>query len=284
MTFTVGDLTVHQIVELVAPFRPVFEMLPDLTPEMLAESREWLRPQDLTPDDHVILSYHSYVVRTPHHTILVDSCLGNDKDRARPEWHRKSDRHFMKGLAGVGLGVEDIDYVMCTHIHADHTGWNTSLIDGRWQPTFPHARYLFSRAEAEATARRHEDSAIPAYVDSVIPLLDAGLADLVDDDFQIGDHMRLLPTPGHTEGHLAIRFGRKRDAIVITGDMLHTPLQTRYPNLSYLRDRDPGLAARTRREFFESYCGTDTIWASGHFPTPSVGRIAGIGDGFRMVG
>ncbi|MFC9454360.1 MBL fold metallo-hydrolase [Streptomyces sp. NPDC056983] len=282
-TFAVGDLTVHRIVELVAPFMPALEMLPDLTPELLDENRHWLGPDQIDADDQFVLSYQSYVVRTPHHTVLVDSCLGNDKERPRPEWHRKTDDRFLRGLASIGLRVEDIDYVMCTHFHGDHVGWNTRLVDGRWQPTFPRARYVFSRAEVEATALLHRESPLPAYADSVLPILDAGLADLADEDFEIGEHIRVLPTQGHTDGHMSFRFGLKRDAVVFTGDLLHVPLQLRYPSLSFVRDRDPEAAAKTRHQFVERYCETDTVCCTGHFLAPGCGRIQRWGEGFRLV-
>jgi glyoxylase-like metal-dependent hydrolase (beta-lactamase superfamily II) len=281
-SFSVEDLTVHRIVELVAPFVPAFEMLPTLTPDLLEENRGWL-DSSIDETDTFVLSYHSYVVRTPHHNILVDSCLGNDKERARPEWHRRSGDDFMGGLASVGLAVDDIDFVMCTHFHGDHVGWNTRLVDGRWTPTFPRARYVFHRAEVEGTEAIHRDEGHPAYADSVLPILEAGLADVVDDEFHIGDHVRLLPTRGHTAGHAAFTFGRGRDAVVMSGDLLHVPLQMRYPELSFFRDRDPARAAATRRDFLERYCDTETVCCTGHFPSPSVGRIRRWAEGFRFV-
>ncbi|MER8072948.1 MBL fold metallo-hydrolase [Streptomyces sp. NPDC094034] len=282
-TFSVEDLTVHRIVELVAPFLPALEMLPSLTPSLLDENRAWLEPHSINESDTFILSYQSYVVRTPHHNIVVDSGLGNDKERPRPEWHMRSGGQFLRGLADVDLGVEDIDFVLCTHLHGDHVGWNTRLVDGRWIPTFPNARYIFSNAEVTAAEAIHQDGGFPAYLDSVRPLFEAGRADLVGDDFHIGDHTRLLPTPGHTAGHTAFSFGKDHDAVVMSGDLLHVPLQMRYPEQSFVRDRDPDLAATTRRNFLERYCDTETLCCTGHFPSPSVGRVRRWADGFRLV-
>ena len=282
VTFSVGDMTIDRIVELDAPFLPALAMLPALTPERLDENRSWLRPHSLDADDVFRLCYQSYVVRTPHHTILVDSCLGNDKQRPRPEWHMKSDDTYMRALGAAGLTVGDIDFVMCTHLHLDHVGWNTRLVDGEWVPTFPNARYVFSRREHAATEAANARTADAAYEDSVLPIVRAGRADLVDDDFQLGDHVRILSTPGHTEGHVSLCFGSRRDEVVMTGDLIHVPLQTRHPELSFAFDKDPALAAITRGAFLERYCDTPTLCCTAHFPSPSVGRIRRWGEGYRL--
>lgn len=282
LQFTVNDLTVHRIVEFDAPFIPILEMLPALTPERLDENRHWLQPDALTANDEVKLCYQSYLVRTPHHNVLVDTCLGNHKPRARPEWHMRSDDKYMRALAGTGLTVDDIDYVMCTHMHVDHVGWNTRLVNGRWVPTFPKARYVFSARELDATLTLHREKENPAYLDSVLPVIEAGRADVVSDDFQLGDHVRILPTPGHTDGHVSVRFGRQSDDVVMTGDLIHVPLQMRYPEFSFSRDKDPVQAASTRRAFLERYCDTPTLCCTAHFPSPSAGRITRWGDGYRL--
>ncbi len=281
-TFTVGDLTIQRIVEDDAPFRSALDMLPALTPEVLDENRHWLRPDSLDANDVFKLCFQSYVVRTPHHNILVDTCLGNDKPRPYPQWSMKTDGTYMSALAAAGLAVEDIDYVMCTHLHFDHVGWNTRLDNGRWVPTFPKARYVFSAREVAATRALHGVNAVPAYTDSVLPIVQAGRAELVADDHCIGDHVRLLPTPGHTEGHVAIAFGKGRDDAVMTGDLIHVPLQMRYPELSFARDKDMAQAAATRRAFLERYCDTATLCCTSHFPAPSAGHIKRWGHGFKL--
>ena len=222
------------------------------------------------------------MVRTPHHTILVDSCIGNDKPRpTRPQWNMKTDDRFMKGLAAAGFRVEDIDFVMCTHLHVDHVGWNTRLENGRWVPTFPKARYVFSETEYKHWAGEHEKTPVPPFGDSVLPIVEAKRAELVRDDHQLGDHVRLMPTPGHTPGHVAIGFGRGGDDAVMPGDLMHSPLQARYPELSPRFDTDMAQAAKTRRSFLERYCDTKTLCCTAHFPSPSVGRIKRWDDGFR---
>jgi len=283
-TFRVGDLTVHRLVEMEAKTgnRHAREFLPNLTQELLAENRSWLRPAALDDEDRIILCMQSYVVRTPHHTILVDTCLGNEKNRpSHPHYHMRTSTRWMDALAQVGLTVEDIDYVMCTHLHVDHVGWNTRLENGRWVPTFPNARYLFSARELAFWTERNAQEQIPWIVDSVLPVVAAQRVDLITSDHALGDHVRLMPTPGHTIDHFAVRLGRGRDDGVITGDLIHTPLQARYPHLRMRIDHDPEQAVATRRAFLEHYCDTDTLCCFAHFPSPSKGHVKRWGDGFR---
>src|SRR5437763_2056925 len=141
LKFTVGDLTIHRIVEQETTFLPALEMLPGLTPDLLAENRHWMREAGaIDTNDTLILCFQSYIVTTPHHTILVDSCIGNDKPRPlRPKWNMKTDDSFLRAFAAAGFSPDDIDFVMCTHLHVDHVGWNTRLGYARWVPTFPKA-------------------------------------------------------------------------------------------------------------------------------------------------
>jgi glyoxylase-like metal-dependent hydrolase (beta-lactamase superfamily II) len=282
LTFQAGDLTIHRIIEQETSFLPALDMLPTLTAEMLAENRGWMQAAGaLDGSDVLMLCFQSYVVRTPHHTILIDSCIGNDKPRPqRPKWNMKTDDTYMRALASAGLSVGDIDYVMCTHLHVDHVGWNTRLENGRWVPTFPKAKYVFGQTEFDYWAGLHARTPVPVIEDSVMPIVEAKRYETVGDDHAIGDHVRLLPTPGHTPGHLAIRLGRGRDEAVFSGDLMHSPIQTRYPEMSVKFDVDPAEAGRTRRSFLERYCDTETLCCTAHFPSPSVGRIRRKGSGF----
>jgi glyoxylase-like metal-dependent hydrolase (beta-lactamase superfamily II) len=283
LEFRVGDLTIHRVIEQETTFLPAMDMLPDLTRDRLADNRNWLREaKALDAQDVFVLCFQSYIVKTPHHTILVDTCIGNDKPRpGRDKWNMKSDDTYRRALAAAGLGVGDIDFVMCTHLHVDHVGWNTRLDNGRWVPTFPNARYVFAQTEFDYWSRQHTISPVAPFDDSVLPVVAAKRADVVRNDFQIGDHVRLLPTPGHTPGHVSIAFGRGHDDAVMTGDIIHSPLQARYPELSAKFDVDKAQAAATRRSFLDHYCETDTLCCFAHFPSPSAGRVTRWDDGFR---
>jgi glyoxylase-like metal-dependent hydrolase (beta-lactamase superfamily II) len=192
----------------------------------------------------------------------------------------------MRALASAGFSVGDIDFVMCTHLHPDHVGWNTRLENGRWVPTFPNARYVFGRSEFDYWTEQNAKAEVPPFADSVLPIVDAGKAELVRHDHAIGDHLRILPTPGHTPGHVAFALGRGKDDAVFCGDLMHTPLQTHYPELSAKFDADPKQAATTRRSLLERYCDTDTLCCTAHFPSPSSGKIRRRGNGFScdMIG
>jgi glyoxylase-like metal-dependent hydrolase (beta-lactamase superfamily II) len=282
LTFAAGDLTIHRVIEQETTFLPAVEMLPGLTPDLLAENRPWMREAGaIDAQDVLILCFQSYIVKTPHHTILVDSCIGNDKPRPlRPKWNMKTDDTYARALAAAGFSVGDIDFVMCTHLHVDHVGWNTRLEDGRWLPTFRNARYVFAQGEFDYWTEQHARTAVPAFGDSVLPIVEANKAEIVGSDFQIGDHARILPTPGHTPGHVAFCFGRGRDDAVVSGDLMHSPLQARYPELSVKFDVDQAQAAATRRSFLERLCDTETLCCTAHFPSPSSGKIRRRGDGF----
>ncbi len=282
-TFKIGDMTIHRIIEMECGFTPALEFLPKLTPQMLAESRSWMKtPLALDDEDRLVLCFQAYIVRTGRHVILVDTCVGNDKDRlTRPMWHMKTDNVFMQGLAEVGLTVNDIDFVLCTHLHVDHVGWNTRLENGRWVPTFPNARYLFSKVELDFWLAENDRTTVPPIADSVIPIIEAKQHDLVTSDHALNDLVRLIPTPGHTIDHFAVTLGRTGKDAVITGDLIHTPLQGKWPDLAMRIDYDPLQSSATRWKFLEAYCDTDTQCCFAHFPSPSRGYIKRWGDGFR---
>ncbi|MGC2775176.1 MAG: MBL fold metallo-hydrolase [Bradyrhizobium sp.] len=281
LKFSVGDLTIQRVVEQETTFLPARDVFPELTAEMLAATRsELVAANALDAQDTLILCFQSYVVRTPDHTILIDSCIGNDKPRARPIWNMKTDDTYMQALAAAGASVDDIDVVMCTHLHTDHVGWNTRLDNGRWVPTFPNARYVFAQREYDYWVAQNAKAEVPAFADSVLPVVEAGRADIVNDEFSVGDHVRLVPTPGHTPGHVAVAVGKGSDDAVFSGDLMHSPLQLGYPELSPKFDVDPAQAAATRRNFLDRYCDTATLCCTAHFPSPSVGRIRRKGNGF----
>ncbi len=284
-TIGLGELTIHRIVEQEAPFFDPLTFFPTLTPELLAENRHWLEPKAIdSASGKLVLTIQSYIVRTRHHTILIDSCVGNDKPRpTRPFWDRMKNETYMRGLAEAGLSVNDIDLVMCTHLHVDHVGWNTRLENGRWVPTFPNARYLISRKELEYWTAQTANQELPWIEDSVLPIVAADRATMVSSNHALDDDVRLEPTPGHTIDHFAVRVGRGGKAAVMCGDLIHSPLQARYPHITMRLDYDPEQAVRTRRKFLEEHCDTDTLVCTAHFPSPSIGRFTSWGEGFRFV-
>src|SRR5271156_1559491 len=187
LKLAVADLTIHRLIEQETIFLPALDMLPALTPELLAENRPWMKKAGAIDDNDVlILCFQSYVVKTPHHTILIDSCIGNDKPRPlRPKWNMKSDDIYMRALNAADFSVGDIDFVMCTHLHVDHVGWNTRLENGRWVPTFPNARYVFAKSEFDYWTEQNAKTPIACIADSVLPIVEANKAEIVRNDHTI---------------------------------------------------------------------------------------------------
>jgi glyoxylase-like metal-dependent hydrolase (beta-lactamase superfamily II) len=282
MTFKAGEATIHRIIEMEVGFTPALEFLPNLTKEMLDENRSWMHPAALDANDNLVLCFQSYVVKAGKHNILIDSCVGNDKDRpARPLWHKKKDDAFMRGLAAAGLTVNDIHFVLCTHLHVDHIGWNTRLENGRWVPTFPNARYIFSKTELDFWLDEAKKTDLPQIVDSVIPIVEAKACDVVTSDHSLNDLITLIPTPGHTIDHYAVTLGKGGKDAVFTGDLIHTPLQALHPELSMRVDYNPAQGVASRTKFLETYCDTSTLCCFAHFPSPSKGYVKRWGNGFK---
>ncbi|MGE5511656.1 MAG: MBL fold metallo-hydrolase [Bacteroidota bacterium] len=281
-----GDITIHRIIEQEGPFFDALTFFPALSREMLAENRSWLAPRFLDPSDKIMLCIQSYIIKTRHHTILIDTCVGNHKSRpTRPFWNMMNSDRYEKSLAATGLTVNDIDFVMCTHLHTDHVGWNTRLENGRWVPTFPKAKYVFADRElTHWTQRQKEDpTSCPWVTDSVLPIVEAKREVVVKSDHTLNDLVQLIPTPGHTIDHYSVHVGKAGQDAVITGDMIHSPIQARYPDLGMLSDYDSKLAGESRRRLFGRFCDTSTLMCTAHFPSPSTGRVKRWRDTFDIV-
>ena len=280
----VGNVEIGRIVESNDPFVSIYEFFPDATPELLAPHRSWMEPYALEPGtDKLVIPIQSYVVRTPRYTLLVDSCVGNHKTVELFEpWHQKTDESYLAGFKKLGIKPEEIDYVMCTHLHVDHSGWNTKLVNGKWVPTFPNARYVLSRREVEGAKNMYEKLNIPVYIENVVPILEAGLADLVDDDHVLDDLVSLEPTPGHTPGHCAVKISSRDESAVITGDLIHSPIQCRFPHWNYEFDFNKQQAGETRKNFLARYSDCSTQVMTAHFPLPSAGYLRSDGDAYRF--
>jgi glyoxylase-like metal-dependent hydrolase (beta-lactamase superfamily II) len=283
----IGEITVHRIVEQEAPFFAPLDFFPTLTKDLLDEHLGWLQPRYIDPaTGKLILCIQSYLVQTPQHNILIDSCVGNHKPRpARPFWNMLNSDRFEKGLAATGLTVNDIDYVMCTHLHTDHVGWNTRLENNRWVPTFPNAKYVFADRELAHWTQRHKENptAYPWVTDSVLPIVEAKRVEIVKSDHALNDVVQLIPSPGHTIDHYSVQIGKRGNDALITGDMIHSPLQARYPELGMMADFDSTQAGQTRRRLFERFCDSSTLMCTAHFPSPSTARITRWADGFRLI-
>jgi glyoxylase-like metal-dependent hydrolase (beta-lactamase superfamily II) len=280
----VGDVEISSIPEFQVPmFAPSF-IYPDLPAERLEAHRSWLVPRHLDPATGKLnIVIQAYVVKTKRRTILVDACSGNDKERpSRPFFHRQN-RPWLERLATAGFSPSDIDFVLCTHLHIDHVGWNTRLMNGRWVPTFPRARYLITKAEWEHWQNaelRRAYSTDEHIEDSVLPVVAAGQADFVAMDYEFDDEAWLEPTPGHTPGHVALRVRSGGEQAALSGDLMHTALQCAEPDISSCFCVDRALSARSRRTFLERSAEARALVLPAHFPQPSAGRVTPAGNGF----
>ena len=274
----IGDVTVTKVVELDRSATPVGFMLPESTPERIAAQREWLGPELLDPvtGNHKA-TIHSFIVRTPWHTIVIDTGVGNDKPRHSHEAFHMRRGTYLQDLEAAGVKPDEVDLVVCTHLHVDHVGWNTRLEGERWVPTFPKAKYIFVREEfafwkAESDAGKAEDGLID---DSVLPVVTAGAALLVASDHVIDDRLQLEPSPGHTPGHVSVRLRTTAGEAVFTGDMMHRPIQVAETEWNSRFCNDGPLARKTRRAFVDRHADADVTILAAHFPV--AGRIVAPG-------
>ncbi|NKB59311.1 MAG: MBL fold metallo-hydrolase [Alphaproteobacteria bacterium] len=286
-----GEIAISRVVESEGPFVDVFGFLPDAQKDVIEANRDWLMPRYIDPESMmIILNIQSYILRTPRHTILVDACVGNHKTRPGRPMFDQLNTPYLADLEAAGVKPEEVDYVLCTHLHVDHVGWNTQLIDGRWVPTFPNAKYVFARTEHDFWEQRHKDGSegpVPnVYDDSVLPVVEAGQAVLVESDHELDHGISLEPAPGHTPGNIVLNLSSGGSDAVLTGDVMHHPLQLVRPEWSSRACEDHIQSAKTRRALIERYADTDTLIAPAHFASPTMGHIIRRGDnfGFRLLG
>jgi len=279
--FDIGDIQITKVAEDVAPTSPKF-LFSGVSYEDLQRHADWMRPHFLDETGKLIMSIHSFIVKTRHHTILIDTCLGNDKQgRAFPPWNGRQGT-YLQDLAAAGCPPESVDYVFCTHMHVDHVGWNTRLENGRWVPTFPNAKYLFNKEEYEYWKTVQEEHDKVVFDDSVLPIMEAQQAELVSSDFQIDDGIVLESTPGHTPGHCSVAVSSNDQHGVITGDMIHHPVQIAENHFSSAFDVQKERAIETRRTFCEKYSDRDVRILGTHFAPPTAGHIVHTKGSWRL--
>lgn len=280
---SIGDVTITSIVERDGPWRQPQDMFPKYDDAVFKGHLETLDPEIF---DHVsgkvVITYQTFVVRTPKHTILVDTCTGEDKGFPAPMDFPK--QPWLDDFKAAGLRFEDIDYVFCTHLHIDHSGWNTVLRNGRWVPTFPQAKYVFHKREYAAWQTLHgkdpEDRRSRVWKMNCEPVFEAGQALLVDDDYELDDTVWLTPTPGHSPCHCCVNIRSGGQRAVVTGDLFHHAVQCREPDWSTVFDWDQAESAVSRRRFLQEIADTPTVVLPIHFPAPTAGRVTTRGNGF----
>ncbi len=277
----IGDIEIGRVLDSTLIGETMQHWFPDFDRELLRPHEHWLCPTHYNAETgHFRMPVHSYVFRVNGKTVLIDTCNGNHKSRPGfgfAELHML-DTSYLQRLASMGVRPEEVDYVLCTHLHVDHVGWNTRLEDGRWVPTFPNARYIFARTEYDATHLEASNAQTPEHLrnvfeDSIHPIVEAGLADLVDDNHDLLGCLLLRPAPGHSPGHVRIELRSRGELGIFSGDLLHSPVQVPFWQWSSVVCWDREMSAQTRRTLLEDCASLGAVLLSGHFEAPHVGHI-----------
>ena len=284
--WTIGASSLHRVDESEGHLLPPFEIFGDCTQAHLDANRDWLQPRFQDPDSGLLsITIQCFLIKQAGLTVLVDCCGGNDKERKRPQFHRQK-HPWLDTLRAAGAAPEDIDVVLCTHLHVDHIGWNTRLENGRWVPTFPNARYLIAQREWDfwrnagpAALERTGDF----LTDSVLPIIESGQAELIGDAHALKGDISIEPVHGHTPGQKMLRLGSGGGQALLTADMMHHPLQLKYPEWSTRFCIDPDMARQTRIDFLKANANSGRLIFPTHFPSPTGGRIARDGAAYRFV-
>jgi glyoxylase-like metal-dependent hydrolase (beta-lactamase superfamily II) len=276
----IGDVSITRMIETEDPNMGPVALVVEATPENVLPIA-WLRPHFVDEQGRLISSIYSLLVLSLGKRIVIDTCLGNDKQRIVPLWNKRQGA-FLADIAAAGFPREDVDFVVCTHLHADHVGWNTMLVNSRWVPTFPNARYIFTARDWEWLDKAPVTPLGDYAGDSVRPVIEAGLAELVTPDFRITDEVWLESTPGHSPGHVSVRISSRGEHAVVTGDLIHHPCQLARPHWRNPFDFDRAQALATRRSFIDRYSDEAVLVIGTHFATPSAGHIVRDGAEWRL--
>lgn len=281
--WTFGDTTVTAVVEAETQGVPVGLFYPDGTADDVAAAGSWLQPGMARGDGTIAFRVQAFVLEHRDHVVVVDPCVGNGKHLALPFWN-ELDLPWLAALVDAGFSPDAVDLVVHTHLHEDHIGWDTRLVDGSWVPTFPNARHVYVGNELDWAATEERRQGQDPFAESIAPVLDAGLAWQVDADGDLGDGLRLVSTPGHTPGHASLAVDTGSEPLVISGDLLHHPFQLARPDLAETADVDRALAVRTRREFFAEHARSGAVIAGTHFPVAPIGHIESFDGTWRWTG
>jgi glyoxylase-like metal-dependent hydrolase (beta-lactamase superfamily II) len=280
----IGDIWITPIVEMDAS-GAIQEIIADARPADIARA-PWLTRDHLDDSGHLNGVIQCLLIEVEDTFILVDTCVGNGKQRQGPTWN---DLHtdFLDRLCRVLPSPDDVSRVVSTHLHFDHVGWNTHAVDGVWEPTFVNARYLVSDGEFRYWQSRSASAAgdhRAGFDDSIVPVAEAGLLHLVGDDAVVTDGIRLVPSPGHTPHHVSVLLESRGHSALITGDAIHHPCQIAYPDWSTISDFDQHQARVSRKALLDRCAGSGTLLIGSHFAAPAIGRVRKNSAGYALEG
>jgi glyoxylase-like metal-dependent hydrolase (beta-lactamase superfamily II) len=279
LQWKIGDIKITQLIEL-TDASGALQVLPDATPANL-DTIPWLKPNFVSPEGHLIMNIQMLIIETPDQKMVVDTCIGNDKALNMEGWSNMQ-LPFLDDLKKLGHDPDSVDKVICTHLHVDHVGWNTRKVAGKWVPTFPNARYVMVEKEFDFWQSLEEDPFGDVFGESVKPVVDAGLADMVGPDHQVAEGVSFESTPGHTPGHVSVHIKSQGEEAIISGDMMHHPCQIARPDWVTPFDADSPAACATRKQFLERYADKPVLVLGTHFANPVGGRIVRDGKTYRF--
>ena len=282
-TWKVGGVEITRLVEVWKWEDDIWMVLEDSKPPIV-HTQPWLIPDHATTEGRMFINFQAFFVRAGKRRIMIDTCIGADRERQFPVFTNMRTT-FMQDLASLGVAPDDIDTVLCTHLHFDHVGWNTHLVDGRWVPTFPKARYLFSRTEYDHWQMLRDTGGyhgVNHLADAVDPVIAAGLVDFIPHDYALTEEISLLPTPGHTPGHVSVYISSLGQQAVITGDLMHHPIQVAMPEHLATFDMDKPAGAKSRVEFVNRFQGKPVLVIGSHFADPGAGYIVRNGASWKL--
>ncbi|MED7953686.1 MBL fold metallo-hydrolase [Streptomyces sp. BE303] len=293
-----GDAEIIRVVEWEGPFVPAQRIVPGLPTGEWERNADWLAPDhwDRAGDDYRG-ALQTWVVRHGGRTVLVDTSVGDGRQRPHsPHFHdRRSD--FLDRLEAAGVRPEDVDVVVNTHLHADHVGWNTVARDGEWVPAFPNATYYLPAADhaaidpdgpesgpapADADARVWREERRLMFADSIAPVVRSGQAVLWEGGHRLDEALTLEPAPGHTPGSSVLRLASRGERAVFVGDLLHSPVQLLHPACNSCFCEDPARAAASRQRVLQRAADTRELVVPAHFAGAGAVEVRRAGSGFAV--
>lgn len=271
-SWLIGDTTLTSVVEAETSGIPVALFYPGASAADVADAAEWLSPAAASIDGNITFRVQAFVLEHRGRTIVIDPCVGNGKHLTLDFWN-DLDLPWLRDFMAAGFDPATVDLVIHTHLHEDHIGWDTHLVDGEWVPTFPNAQHVYVDVELDWASTEDRRRGQDPYAESIAPIVDAGLSWQVSADADLGDGIRLVSTPGHTPGHVSVEVETGADLLVITGDLLHHQFQLARPDIAEVADIDPRRAVRTRTDFFGEQSRAGNVVAGTHFGIAPVGHI-----------